>query len=113
MRVFIYWNFNKKLWSIRSMETGRVIDRRTHACITDCTFKVSAAGRQRVLRDRRKNVHAGVVGMLTTVDAEMPTTPVSYNPYKYETFINKINLEPVKESRLVCFGPNGLCMAQV
>jgi hypothetical protein len=91
MRVFVYYNLHKKVWSIKALEgesKGRVIRHAATLMLTDCTFKVSEAGRQRVLRERRKNVHAGVVGQL--VDPIVMTDAaiaVTYNPYLYESFV--------------------------
>lgn len=65
MRVFVYRNLRKKCFSIKALEgpnKGRVIARRHFVDLTDVTFKVSEAGRQRVLRTGQKNVHAGLVG---------------------------------------------------
>ena len=49
-------------------------------------------GREKVLREKRKNVHAFVKGYLQdaeNVDTDRPATQVTYNPYKYETFVDK------------------------
>ena len=82
---------------------GRVIKHANNINLTHCTFKVSKAGRERVLRERRKNVHAGVVGNLSFVGEVGDTAlwecastyyafvPVTYNPYKYQTFVRKNN----------------------
>lgn len=111
MKVFIYWNLHKHCWSVKALSgesRGRVI---THAMawkVTDATFKVSEAGRQRVLREKRKNVHAGVVGHLVSCfrtdghsvshneDTVVPAgTRISYNPYKFSTFFEVETLQPV------------------
>jgi hypothetical protein len=100
MRVFVYFNLHKLLWSVRALEgpdKGRVIQHAHEVHLVDCTFKVSEAGRQRVLSERRKNVHSGVVGRLT--DAAPANTPaglrVTYNPYKYATFVRPDTFEAV------------------
>jgi len=41
---------------------GKVIDHVLGLALKDATFKVSRAGRERVIREQRKNVHAGVQG---------------------------------------------------
>ena len=64
MKVFVYFNLHKKLWSIKSLESGRVIGHATEVILRDCQFKVSQAGRARVIAEQRKNVHAGIVGTL-------------------------------------------------
>jgi hypothetical protein len=87
MRVFVYRNLRKKCFSIKALEgpnKGRVIARRHFVDLTDVTFKVSEAGRQRVLRTGQKNVHAGLVGQWN--DRLLPLSPVAeekevkYNP---------------------------------
>jgi hypothetical protein len=86
MRVFVYRNLRKKCFSIKALEgpnKGRVIARRHFVDLTDVTFKVSEAGRQRVLRTGQKNVHAGLVGQWddTLGEAELlHSQVVRYNP---------------------------------
>jgi hypothetical protein len=96
LKVFVYFNLHRKLWSIKALEgpmKGRVIDHQRQVYLERCTFKVSEAGRQRVLRERKKNVHAGVVGYLSSTKANhiVPpggfSIPIVYNPYKYDRFM--------------------------
>ena len=95
LKVFVYFNLHRKLWSIKALEgpmKGRVIDHQRQVYLERCTFKVSEAGRQRVLRERKKNVHAGVVGYLSSTKANhiAPpgfSIPIVYNPYKYDRFM--------------------------
>jgi hypothetical protein len=92
MRVFVYFNLHRKLWSVKALSgpmRGRVIAHRDTLALSDCTFKVSEAGRQRVLREQRKNVHAGVVGYLSDATPAPRVIPVTYNPYKSATFTCK------------------------
>ena len=49
-------------------------------------FKVSETGRQRVLKERKKNVHAYVVGFLDDALARYWDVKIVYNPYKYDSF---------------------------
>jgi len=93
-RVEVYWNFRRKLFSVRSLEgsdKGRVIDRVNAIILSNVEFKVSEAGRQRVLRDQRKNVHAVIRGEWQGdyPDAIMSNTvsEVKYNPYRDKTFV--------------------------
>lgn len=75
MRVFIYWNLHRACWSIKALEgadKGHVIAHAKNWCLGGVRFKVSEAGRQRVLREQRKNVHAGVVGTLTAWETFNP-----------------------------------------
>jgi len=88
MKVFVYFNLHKKCWSVRSVSTGRVIDHTYHVVLKDPLFKVSPAGRKRVLAERKKNVHAGVQGELApNFRGTHVWNRVTYNPYKYESFV--------------------------
>lgn len=68
MRIFVYYNFHKKRWSLKSLQHGlhknRVVMHADRVALSDCSFKVSEAGRKRVLLSGHKNVHAGVAGTL-------------------------------------------------
>jgi len=95
MRVFVYYNLHKHTWSIKALEgaqKGLVIGHSDTVLLSDAHGQVSQAGRARVLRDKCKNVHAGMVGTLvhTEVEGYFPSlTELTYNPYKYETFVDK------------------------
>ena len=67
MKVAVYWNLHTHMFSIRALEgpsKGRVIAHASALSLADVTTKVSKAGRERVLRERKKNVHAFVIGRL-------------------------------------------------
>ena len=67
MRVRVYYNLNRAVWSIKAMEgefKGRVIGYADAVVLSNAHTVVSEAGRQRVLRERRKNVHAYIEGEL-------------------------------------------------
>ena len=106
MRVFVYYNIRKKCWSIRDCKTRRVIGHSDLLCLRDVTFKVSAAGRARVLKEGRKNVHAGCEGtpesrLLGTLGAKLEAEQVTYNPYKYESFVRVSDKSPVEVADFV------------
>ncbi len=62
MRVYLYWNLHKHLFSVRNTKTGLVVDHARRVKMTNVTFAVGQKGRERVLAEGRKNVHAGVRG---------------------------------------------------
>ncbi len=100
-KCFVYFNLHKRCFSVKALEgssKGRVIAHADAVYMEDCVFKVSEAGRRRVLRDKRKNVHAGVVGVVRYFprwDAEKSDPSnyvgVKYNPYKYRSFVKADN----------------------
>jgi len=98
--VKVYFNFQKKLWSIHQ---GTVKAHCNYLCMKDVVFKVSERGRQRTVRNQKKNVHAFVVGYIIfhalSVSADNWRS-VKYNPYKNQKFvINEI--EPVDSADFV------------
>ena len=93
MRVFVYYNLHKHVWSIKALEgpqKGKIVAHRAEVWLRDARPVVSLSGRARVLRDQQKNVHAAIVGEWVppkgfTKGAEVRR--VTYNPYKYNTFV--------------------------
>lgn len=110
----VYFNLHKKCLSVRDAKTRLVIRHTELIRLANCQFKVSEAVRQRVLRERRKNVHALVkgspscIGPDTQLALRYPSDMqalgycrATYNPYKYCTFVDLETLEPVLTAREV------------
>ena len=92
MRVFVYYNLHKKCWSLKALsgnQKGRVVAHGDAVELKDCEFKVSEAGRQRVLRERQKNVHAGVAGTLTAFDGHKTKAGHASDQYMTPWFSNE------------------------
>jgi len=92
MRVKAYRNLHKQCWSVVAMEgenKGRVVAHPQFVQMKDVEFRVQPAGRRRVLRERRKNIHAYVIGTFVPSTASQPWEQVRYNPYKFETFVDR------------------------
>ena len=106
-RVQVYYNLHKKCLSVR--HKGKVIEHAQEVTLTDARFHVQQAGRERVLKEKRKNVHAYVSGKLketfwfTQAPKYIWTAKqhVTYNPYKYKNFVNKKTLKPVASAGVV------------
>ncbi len=108
VKVFVYFNLHRKCLSVKALEgehKGRVIAHASSVGLINCTFKVSEAGRQRVLREKRKNVHAGVVGHLFEMGNDHAVDimsriadPIKYNPYKFASFVHAVNETPVHKA---------------
>jgi len=88
-KVEVYWNLHQNVYSVRARsgeQRGRVIAHVEDFTLTNVTFSVSQAGRERVLAEGRKNVHAFVRGEWAG-PTEVKMWKVTYNPYRYETFV--------------------------
>ena len=137
-KSFIYRNLHQACWSVKALEgpnKGRVVFHAQYVAVAggcnrpefpqrdQIQFKVSEAGRQRVLKEKRKNVHAGIVGYpyhavdvnirypdaipereVFTVDGDasneeilpnpLAYREVAYNPYKFDQFVFADNHKP-------------------
>lgn len=106
-RYYIYRNLHTGGFSIK--HHGRVIDRGNFLVAEGVTFKVNELGRQRVIREKRKNVHAYTVcdkykdaGFTVLLD-NLPV--ITYNPYVAGEFtcngktIEKANAVLFKDGR--------------
>lgn len=112
----VYRNLQTGGYSIRSRETetyGTVIGHEDAVVVENAEFVVQEKGRQRVLEEERKNVHAvvrGVVGKLSDWDdvSDTETVPVTYNPYEYAHFVHAETEEPIESAETVLIGENGV-----
>ena len=88
-RVYVYFNLHKKVWSVR--QSGKVVEHTKDIILKDCRFLVSEAGRKRVLREKKKNVHAGVSGYVVDSIPDIvyeACSHLTYNPYRYKGFVS-------------------------
>jgi hypothetical protein len=96
--VMVYRNLTKRCWSIKCRTTNRVIAHADNIQMVNVRFHVSESGRQRVLRERKKYVHAGAIGdcyAFNPSDVNGEEMQVFYNPYKNSTFVDGVG-NPVK-----------------
>lgn len=92
LAVHVYRNLHNGGFSVRDRSSGLVAAHADAVLVEAAVFRVSEAGRRRVLTSGVRNVHAGVDGNLV-IDpvraAELmarPRRPVSYNPFRGPAF---------------------------
>lgn len=92
--VECYFNLHKKCFSIRDKKTRKVIAHLDRLKMQG-KFKVSEKGRQRVLKEQRKNVHAIVTGVFITEDVSdcNPFGQGYYEPYTTDFFVDHCSKE--------------------
>ena len=113
-RVFCYRNINKKgVWySLRSTKTHLVEKHSKIVCLAYVRFKVNEKERQRVLRERVKNVHAGVVGLevdYSKLDG-VKFVRCRYNPYEMEFFM--ANGKKVTKCKYAMLNSSGIWISE-
>lgn len=106
-KSFIYRNLRTKTWSLRSSK-GRVVGHPTEVWIHRPQFVVSETVRQKVIAEKRKQVHAGVRGVTTVAQESLLPfmVEVTYNPYKYSSFVVASDQTPIKSASLVFMDSN-------
>lgn len=75
-------------------------DRASVVMLENCRFKIYENGRQKVLREKVKNVHAYVEPeSYNHLDDKLDVSKfreIYYNPYKHDSFVYKDTLEKVE-----------------
>ena len=93
-KVFVYKNLHRDCWSVK--QDGLVKAHADEIEMWECSFRVNQKGREKVLNEKRKNVHAGILGRISDVGTTvMVGTEVTYNPYKYNSFVDKNTEYPI------------------
>lgn len=97
-RCYVYRNLSHRFggpgnFSVR--QGGKVVAHVSKIALMDCRFLVGKKGRERVLREKRKNVHAGISGyyieelFIPGMLEALASESVYYDPYKAEQFAIK------------------------
>ena len=89
--VKVYYNLHKHVFSVKDAKTGLVLAHGNNIVIDSPLFQVNQKGRNRVLQELRKNVHAYVVGTYVGVTDLLESQKeqydrVYYNPYSQDKF---------------------------
>jgi hypothetical protein len=100
-RVMVYYNLHKHTFSVSYK--SKVILHADYVKLKDVEFRVRKAGKERVRREMVKNVHAFVIGDLVdycdypceNIPSEPNNNIVTYDPYKYKSFVLKSTNEPI------------------
>jgi hypothetical protein len=112
MKVKVYRNLHKKCLSVlhRTEKGWRLWKHVPRIELFDVVFKVSQAGRERVLKQKRKNVHAFVEGEYRGISDVVSSDLrfIKYNPYIAGHFFDQETKEPVKESSWAFVNEKGI-----
>ena len=100
-KVMVYYNLHKHTFSVTY--DNKVIMHADYVKLGNVEFRVRKGGKERVRSEMSKNVHAFVIGNLLDYCKYpydgLPTSSsnkiVTYNPYKFDSFVYKNSEEPV------------------
>ena len=120
-RVEVYKNLHNGKFSVR--HKGKVVGHVDLIKIQDATFAVQPAGRDRVRREKKKNVHAFVRGTYIrsdTWDVKKPRpfpveydVQICYDAYQFDSFVSLPNLLGVAAAKEVMICPEGIFANEV
>ncbi len=118
-RVKAYWNLHKEVWSLVACDgpdKGLVLGHCPRLGLLSAKFTVLESGRQRVIREKKKNVHAYAVGKLLSapdchLKIQFPVRPLSYNPYKAGHFVVRASGEPIHGTEVLLLAEGGRAVA--
>lgn len=101
-KYYLYRNLHTGGFSIK--HKGLVCARGEMFAMKNVEFKVSAAGSKRAKAEKQRNVHAFMVAdnyqkriRISKVILDN-LTEITYNPYKFVTFVNAETLDPVAKA---------------
>lgn len=85
-KLYIYRNLTSKCFSVKLR--GKVVSHFTEPLVFSGSFSVSEKGRQRVVKERKKYVHAYVVCNGETASSfSGKKREITYNPFKNDSFV--------------------------
>lgn len=108
-RIETYYNLHENTPSVRV--DGRVRDASPAVAVEKPSFVVQPGGRQRVLREQSKNVHAFLRGAFRSkldpqaLEGLVPVR-VKYDPYRFDSFVTADTEQPVKQAEYAAFMDN-------
>ena len=96
----VYRNLHKHCYSI--IQKGVVVGHCETVMMCHAEFRVRQSGREKVIKDKRKNVHAyirGFIALVAPISASSFSTQCKYNPYTHKYF--EVNHKPIQKAGLV------------
>ena len=110
-RAKCYRNLNKPgvTWSVVNSNTGLVDQYANKIILENVNFKISKAGQLRVRKEKRKNVHAFVIGnIITDMPYNLKLVRATYNPYIDDGFHLINGTTTLTSARYVVLSEEGL-----
>ena len=103
-KVMCYYDLHRHTFSVT--HKGLLMLKADYLKLNDVEFRVRQGGKQKVRDEKRKNVHAFVIGNLDdycefpcgNIPVPESNDVVTYNPYKYDSFVIKTTKEPIYKS---------------
>jgi len=100
-KVLVNYNLHKHTFSVTYKSL--VVMNADYVKLTNVEFRVRQGGKNKVREEKNKNVHAFVIGELVdyckypceNIPQESNDNIVTYDPYKYDSFVYKSTEQPI------------------
>jgi len=100
-KVMVYYNLHKHTFSVQ--KSGIVVLHADFVKLSDVEFRVRKGGLNKVRKEKVKNVHAFVIGILedfcefpcSDIPQDSEGEVISYSPYVNDSFVIKSTQEPI------------------
>jgi hypothetical protein len=100
-KVMVYYNLHKQTFSVQ--KSGIVVLHADFVKLSDVEFRVRKGGLNKVRKEKVKNVHAFVIGILenfcefpcSNIPQDSEGEVISYSPYVNDSFVIKSTQEPI------------------
>lgn len=112
--VRVFRNFKHDCYSV--LQDGKLKLVAKQVRLVNVEFRIRETGRQRMIRDQRRNVHAFAVG--TLVDFAHPSEgrdldslsgrSAIYDPHQFNSFVDQETQAPLREASVVQMDERGL-----
>jgi hypothetical protein len=104
-RVMVYYNLHKHTFSVTYK--SKVVLHADYVKLGDVEFRVRKGGKEKVRTEKRKNVHAFLIGELLDfckhpckdLPNESSSKIITYDPYKHDSFVYKDTEEPIYKAK--------------
>lgn len=100
----------KVVYSVKDRRRNRLIAYTGEILLTNVRFNIVESERKRAVLRHERNVHAYAIGTIVSEDPtpDEPWLPATYNPFKYETFVDVLTEAPIHEASAVLLDHNGM-----
>jgi hypothetical protein len=124
----VYRNLNNGMLSIKDSKTGLVVGHADAVDVFLAKFRVSKKGVERIRREKCRSVVATVDGGISWMDGFVsykgrgvqqcsphvpsnPHTHITFDPYKYDAFVDRETKKPLTSAELVVINGTGWMIA--
>jgi hypothetical protein len=107
-RVSAFRNLDQgKKWTVQNVKGNKIFRMMSRVILLDVVFRVNELGRQRMIQERKQNIHAWVEGVMDLSAEDGEWVPILYQPYLSGHFVLKEDQTPLFSAKKVLLTEHG------